>query len=94
MWVSRKQVLTFTATHTPLLICMEACAEAHDLALALRNQGHNARLMTAKYVKQQSFLFFGPPMPFECKREILASALIRTTGRANLQEDRPRADLK
>src|SRR5271163_889312 len=48
---SRKQLLTFTATRTPLLIGMEACAGAHYLARALRDQGHDARLMPAQYVK-------------------------------------------
>src|SRR5271163_4845505 len=49
--LSRKQLLTFTATRTPLLIGMEACAGAHYLARALREQGHDARLMPAQYVK-------------------------------------------
>ncbi len=34
--LSRKQLLIFTATRTPLLIGMEACARAHYLARALR----------------------------------------------------------
>jgi transposase len=49
--LSRKQLLTFTATRTPLLIGMEACAGAHYLARALQEQGHDARLMPAQYVK-------------------------------------------
>ena len=49
--LSRKQLLIFTATRTPLLIGMEACAGAHHLARALRDQGHDARLMPAQYVK-------------------------------------------
>jgi transposase len=49
--LSRKQLLTFTATCTPLLIGMEACTGAHYLARALRDQGHDARLMPAQYVK-------------------------------------------
>ncbi|MGI4829056.1 MAG: IS110 family transposase [Janthinobacterium lividum] len=49
--LSRKQLLIFTATRTPLLIGMEACAGAHYLARALREQGHDARLMPAQYVK-------------------------------------------
>ena len=42
---------TFTATRTPMLIGMEACAGAHYLARAFRDQGHDARLMPAQYVK-------------------------------------------
>lgn len=49
--LSRKQLLTFTATRTPLLIGMEACAGAHYLARAFRDQGHDSRLMPAQYVK-------------------------------------------
>jgi transposase len=49
--LSRKQLLTYTATRTPMLIGMEACAGAHYIARALRAQGHDARLMPAQYVK-------------------------------------------
>lgn len=49
--LSRKQLLFFTATRPPLLIGMEACGGAHYLARALREQGHDARLMPAQYVK-------------------------------------------
>jgi len=34
-----------------MLVGMEACAGAHFLARALRDQGHDARLMPAQYVK-------------------------------------------
>lgn len=49
--LSRKQLLTYTATRKPMLIGMEACGGAHYLARALREQGHDARLMPAQYVK-------------------------------------------
>jgi transposase len=49
--LSRKQLLTYAATRKPMLIGMEACAGAHYLARALRDQGHDARLMPAQYVK-------------------------------------------
>ena len=49
--LSRKQLLTYTATRKPMLIGMEACAGAHYLARALGDQGHDARLMPAQYVK-------------------------------------------
>ncbi len=49
--LSRKQLLTFTATRTPLLIGMEACAGAHYLARASRDQGHDARLMPGTVCK-------------------------------------------
>jgi transposase len=48
--LSRKQLLTYTATRTPMLIGMEACGGAHYLARALR-EGHDAKLMPAQYVK-------------------------------------------
>jgi transposase len=49
--LSRKQLLTHTATRTPMLIGMEACAGAHHLARALRDQAHDARLIPTQYVK-------------------------------------------
>jgi transposase len=48
---SRDQILRFTANLDVSLIGMEACGGAHFLARALREQGHDARLMPAKYVK-------------------------------------------
>src|SRR6201997_5086574 len=48
---SRNQMLGFTANLQVSLIGMEACGGAHFLARALREQGHDARLMPAKYVK-------------------------------------------
>jgi transposase len=48
---SRNQILRFTANLHVSLIGMEACGGAHFLARALREQGHDARLMPAKYVK-------------------------------------------
>jgi transposase len=35
----------------PCLIGMEACVGAHHLSRKLRAQGHDARLMPAKYVR-------------------------------------------
>src|SRR6201989_315835 len=48
---SRNQILGFIANLHVSLIGMEACGGAHFLARALREQGHDARLMPAKYVK-------------------------------------------
>ena len=48
---SRNQILGFTGNLHVSLIGMEACGGAHFLARALREQGHDARLMPAKYVK-------------------------------------------
>src|SRR5450631_1144668 len=48
---SRTQLLRFTANvHVPL-IGMEACGGAHFLGRALREQGHQVRLIPAQYVK-------------------------------------------
>ena len=46
---SRTQVLASTAQVQ--VIGMEACSEAHFLGRALREQGHEVRLMPAQYVK-------------------------------------------
>src|SRR4030081_3494235 len=48
---SRKQLLYFTANLKVELIGMEACGGSHFLGRALREQGHEARLIPAQYVK-------------------------------------------
>jgi len=48
---SRAQVLRFTSNLPSCLIGMEACAGSHFLGRALREQGHDVRLMPAQYVK-------------------------------------------
>jgi len=48
---SRKQLLQFTANLQVHLIGMEACCGSHFLGRALREQGHEVRLMAARYVK-------------------------------------------
>jgi transposase len=48
---SRSALLTYTANLSSSLIGMETCGGAHYLARALRDQGHDARLMAAKFVK-------------------------------------------
>jgi transposase len=48
---SRTQLLRFTANVQVRLSGMEACAGSHFLGKAPREQGHEARLMPAQYVK-------------------------------------------
>jgi transposase len=48
---SRLQVLRFTSNLRECLIGMEACGGSHFLGRALRDQGHDVRLMPAQYVK-------------------------------------------
>src|ERR1700743_848931 len=48
---SRLQLLRFTANRPACLIGMEACGGSHFLGRALREQGHDVRLMPAQYVK-------------------------------------------
>lgn len=48
---SRKQLLQLTANLQVGLIGMEACCGSHFLGRALREQGHEVRLMAARYVK-------------------------------------------
>ena len=48
---SRTQLLQFTANVQADLIGMEACAGAHFLGRALREQGHEVRIIPAQYVK-------------------------------------------
>ena len=48
---SRSQLLAYTANLPPSLIGIEACAGAHFLGAALREQGHQVRLIPAQFVK-------------------------------------------
>jgi transposase len=48
---SRTQLLQFTANLKVELIGMEACGGSHFLGRALREQGHEVRLIPAQYVK-------------------------------------------
>jgi transposase len=48
---SRRQVLAFTANLQVQLIGMESCSGSHFLGRALREQGHEVRLIPAQYVK-------------------------------------------
>ena len=48
---SRAQLLQFTANLKVELIGMEACGGSHFLGRALREQGHEVRLIPAQYVK-------------------------------------------
>jgi transposase len=48
---SRTQLLTFTANLSVGIIGMEACSGSHFPARALREQGHQVRLMPAQYVR-------------------------------------------
>jgi transposase len=48
---SRAQLLRFTANRQVHLIGMEACGGSHFLGRALREQGHEVRLIPAQYVK-------------------------------------------
>lgn len=48
---SRAQLLRFTANREIHLVGMEACGGSHFLGRALREQGHEVRLIPAQYVK-------------------------------------------
>ena len=48
---SRKQLLTYTANLPTSRIGIEACSGAHFIGAALRDQGHEVRLIPAQFVK-------------------------------------------
>jgi transposase len=48
---TQKQLLTYTVNMQRVLIGLEACAGAHFLGRALREQGHDIRLIPAQFVK-------------------------------------------
>jgi transposase len=48
---TQKQLIIFTANLQTCLIGMEACSGAHFLGRALREQGHDVKLIPAQFVK-------------------------------------------
>ena len=48
---SRTQLFAYTANLPASLIGLEACAGAHFVGAALRQQGHQVRLIPAQFVK-------------------------------------------
>ena len=48
---NRKQLLAYAANLPASLIGLEACSGAHFLGRALRQQGHDVRLIPAQFVK-------------------------------------------
>ncbi len=74
---SRSQLLHFTANLKVGVIGMEACGGAHFLGRALREQGHNVRLMPAQYVKP----FVKTNKNDYIDAEAIAEAVVRPTMR-------------
>jgi len=48
---TQKQLITFTANMQTCLIGMESCSGSHFLGRALREQGHDVKLIPAQFVK-------------------------------------------
>ena len=48
---TQKQLITFTANMQTTLIGLEACSGAHFLGRALREQGHDVKLIPAQFVR-------------------------------------------
>ncbi len=49
--MQRESVLKFAAGLAPCVVAMEACCGAHHLGRALREHGHQVRLMSPEYVR-------------------------------------------
>ncbi len=78
---SRHQLLAYTANLPSSLIGLEACGGAHFLAAALRDQGHQARLIPAQFVK---------PFRKSNKNDFLdAEAIAEAVTRQNRDYDSP-----
>ncbi len=74
---SRQQLLAYTAKLNAVLIGMEACSGAHFLGTAVRNQGHEVRLIPAQFVK---------PFLKSNKNDFLdAEAIAEAVGRKNMR---------
>jgi transposase len=74
---SRLQLLRFLSNVRVRLIGMEACGGSHFLGRALREQGHEVRLMPAQYVK--------PYVKTNKNDYIDAEAIAEAVGRANMR---------
>ena len=71
---SRVQLLHFTANLKVELIGMEACGGSHFLGRALREQGHDVRLIPPAYAKaympdkkRKAIIYFTTPRDFNHK---------------------------
>jgi len=74
---SRRQLLAYTANLPTSLVGMEACSGAHFMGAALRDQGHEVRLIPAQFVK---------PFLKSNKNYFLdAEAIAETVGRKNMR---------
>jgi transposase len=74
---SRTQLLRFMANRPVCLVGMEACGGSHFLGRALREQGHDVRLMPAQYVK--------PYVKTNKNDFIDAEAIAEAVGRPNMR---------
>ncbi len=74
---SRKQLLAYTANVPSSLVGIEACSGAHFIGAALRDQGHEVRLIPAQFVK---------PFLKSNKNDFLdAEAIAEAVGRKNMR---------
>src|SRR5512147_897057 len=74
---SRKQLLAYTANLPLALVGIEACSGAHFIGAALRDQGHDVRLIPAQFVK---------PFLKSNKNDYLdAEAIAEAVGRKNMR---------
>jgi len=81
---NRTQLLHFTANLKVELISMEACGGSHFLGRALREQGHEVRLIPAQYVK--------PSVKTNKNDYIDAEAIAEAVGRPTMRFVRVKSD--
>ncbi len=75
--LSRSQVLAFFAQTPPCIVAMEACASAHEWGRAIRDLGHEVRLVPPNYVKP----FIKRQKNDAADAEAIAEAALRPTMR-------------
>src|SRR6202451_2752542 len=74
---SQKHLIAFTANMQTCLIGMEACSGSHFLGRALREQGHDVKLIPAQFVK---------PFVKSNKNDFIdAEAIAEAVGRENMR---------
>ncbi|MCX7899204.1 MAG: IS110 family transposase [Methylocystis sp.] len=75
--ISRANILAFLAGQPPCLVAMEACGSAHHWGRAIRELGHEVRLMPPTYVK---------PFVKRQKNDAAdAEAICEAAGRSNMR---------
>jgi transposase len=92
---TQKQLIAFTANLQTCLIGMEACSGSHFLGRALREQGHDVKLIPAQFVKpfvksNKNDFIDAEAIAEAVERENMRFVPIKTDDQLDLQASRAR----